>query len=156
MRLIPIVLIIALVFPPSLYANPPDDADLAPKPKVTGLAKGEKAPYAGVLLNSSAAAKVFSERNYSIVECQLKIDYMLKKEIAKHQLFLKSMEASLEASKKKYDAIIKIKDKEIEKLTNIALKKKDYTTIWVTAGFVTGIVLTIGMFFVVSEVSKGN
>ena len=156
MRLIPIVLIIALVFPPSLYANPPDDADLAPKPKVTGLAKGEKAPYAGVLLNSSAVAKVFSERNYSIVECQLKIDYMLKKEIAKHQLFLKSMEASLDASNKKYDAIIKIKDKEIEKLTDIALKKKDYTAIWITAGFVTGIVLTIGMFFVVSEVSKSN
>jgi len=156
MRLIPIILIVALIFPASLFANPPDDADLAPKPKVTGIAKGEKAPYAGVLLNSSAAAKIFSERNYSVVECQLKIDYMLQKEIAKHQLFLKTVEAGLAATKTKYDAIIKIKDKEIEKLTNIALKKKDYTGVWVASGVAAGIILTIGMFFLVSEVSKSN
>ena len=154
MKLIPIILIATLIFPPCLFANPPDEnAELAPKPKVTGIAKGEKAPYAGVLLNSSAAAKIFSERSYSVVECQLKIDYMLQKEIAKHQLFLKSMEASLEATNKKYNAVIQIKDKEIEKLTDIALKKKDYSTLWATAGFLVGVTLTIGMFFVVSKVA---
>jgi len=95
-----------LAFPPILFAD-----ELEPlAPKVTGIKKGEVAPYTGVLLNSTAAAKIFAEKNYSVTECQLKIDYELQREIARHNLYVNSLQASIDAADKKYSAVITIKE----------------------------------------------
>ena len=59
MKLIIPILIAMLAFPAILFADtpPPDET-----PKVTGIQKGEEAPYNGVLLNTAAAAKIFADK----------------------------------------------------------------------------------------------
>jgi len=140
-----------LAFPPILFAD-----ELEPlAPKVTGIKKGEVAPYTGVLLNSTAAAKIFAEKNYSVTECQLKIDYELQREIARHNLYVNSLQASIDAADKKYSAVITIKNNEIERLAAIAIESPDDNAHWwATGGFIAGIALTIGMFYVTAEVSN--
>tara|TARA_R110002074_G_scaffold30535_1_gene86422 strand:- start:1627 stop:2085 length:459 start_codon:yes stop_codon:yes gene_type:complete len=151
MKLITPVLIFMLAFPPILFAD-----ELEPlAPKVTGIKKGEVAPYAGVLLNSTAAAKIFAEKNYSVTECKLKIDYELQKEIAKHNLYVKSLQSSIDAAEKKYDAVVAIKNNEIKRLAAIAIESpNDNAHWWITGGFIAGVALTIGMFYVAAEVSN--
>jgi len=147
-KLIIPVLILAFLLPHQAFA-------LDPKPPtITGIAKGEKAPFAGVLLNETAAAQMFVERDFTFEECKLKIDFEIDKEKAKYDLLLKSVQASLESVQQKYDSVTTIKDKEIDRLAKIALEKKNnYSAFWATGGFVLGVALTIGMFYVTSEVS---
>ena len=101
MKLITPILIFALIFPATVFAD-----ELIPPPTITGVNKGEPAPYTGVLLNSSAAAKIFAEKDYSGLECNLKIDFELSKLAATHALQMKSLQLSLDMSERKYDSII--------------------------------------------------
>ena len=150
MKFIIPLLIIALILPVPLLANPPETQ---PQPKVTGIQKGEKAPYSGVLLNPLAAARIFSEKKYFSEECQLRIDFNVQKEIAKMNLLLDSAKASLDFAEKKYISILKIKDVEIERLSKIASKRpNDYSMWWLTGGIVTGVGLTIALLFAVKEI----
>jgi hypothetical protein len=97
---------------------------------------------------------MFVERDFTFEACKLKIDFEIDKEKAKYDLLLKSTQASLESVQQKYDSISTIKDREIERLAKIALEEKnDYSAWWATGGFVLGVTLTIGMFYVTSEVS---
>ena len=89
-----------LAFPPILFAD-----DTPNPPTVMGIQKGEVAPYAGVLLNSTAAAQIFAERNYSFDECKLRIDFNIEKEQAKYKALLENSTASLESLKNQYTSI---------------------------------------------------
>ena len=151
MKLIAPILIFAIIFPATVFAD-----ELVPPPTITGVNKGEPAPYTGVLLNPSAAAKIFAEKDYSGLECNLKIDFELGKLAATHALQMKSLQLSLDMSEKKYDSIISIKDKEIERLAKIAIESGDnsYSKWWAIGGFVAGVALTVGMFYVTAEVSN--
>ena len=98
---------------------------------------------------------MFVERDFTFEECKLKLDFEVGKEKAKYDLLLKSTQVSLESLQKKYDSVNALKDKEIERLSKIALEKKnDYSTLWAAGGFIVGISLTIGLFYVTSEVSN--
>ena len=59
MRNIIPILIFCIIFPAQLLADPPVE------PKVTGIQKGEPAPYSGVLFNPLAAARILTDKNYS-------------------------------------------------------------------------------------------
>lgn len=148
MKLLIPVLILAFLLPHQAFAIEPKP------PTITGIVKGEKAPFSGVLLNETAAAQMFVDRDFTFEECKLKIDFEIDKEKAKYDLLLKSVQASLESVQQKYDSTSTIKDREIERLAKIALEEKnDYSAWWATGGFVLGVTLTIGMFYVTSEVS---
>tara|TARA_R100000152_G_C6716891_1_gene143513 strand:+ start:279 stop:737 length:459 start_codon:yes stop_codon:yes gene_type:complete len=151
MKLITPLLIFMLAFPVSVFAN-----DLKPLPQVTGVEKGETVPFSGVLLNPTAAAKIFAEKNFSDPECQLKIDFELDKLKASHALQVKSLQLSLDMADKKYNSVLTIKDEEIERLTKIAIDNDDrnYSKWWAIGGVVVGVVLTVGMFYVTAEVSN--
>ena len=149
MRLIPIILIFYLIFPAHLSAEPPE---IKPLPQITGIQKGENAPYSGVLLNTLAAAQVFSDKSFAGKECELKIKFAVDKEIARMQLLLDSTKVSLEAVEKKYTNIITIKDNEIKRLSDLAMKDKaDYSALWFTGGALAGIALTVAVIYAVQE-----
>ena len=83
------------------------------------------------------------------------IDYELQKEIAKHNLYVKSLQSSIDAAEKKYDAVVAIKNNEIKRLAAIAIESpNDNAHWWITGGFIAGVALTIGMFYVAAEVSN--
>ena len=150
MKFIIPLLIVAIIFPAPLLANPPETQ---PQPKVTGVKKGDPAPYSGVLLNSLAAARIFSEKSFSSEECRIKIDYNVEKETARMNLLLESTRISLDSVEQKYTSIINIKNTEIERLSKLAIERpNDYSMWWLTGGVVAGIGLTIALLFAVKEI----
>jgi len=148
-KILPPILIFCLAFPASMLAEPPATV---PVPKITGIKKGDPAPFSGVLLNSLAAAKLFTEKNYSVTECDLRVSYEVKRELARVNIILESSKASMDSMEQKYTAIIKIKDTEIERLSSIALKpRSNYSTLWAVGGVLVGIGLTIAVVYAVGE-----
>jgi len=156
MKLIIPLLILTFIFPAHLFADtpPPSNPPETETPKVTGIEKGEPAPYSGVLLNSLAAAEVFAEKKYSGIDCDLRVKYAVHGEMLRMQLLLDNTTASLSSLQQRYDGINEIKDREIAELTKIAMNKNDYSMWWATGGVVVGVVLTIALFYVTSEVSQ--
>ena len=117
--------------------------------KITGLRYQQKAPYSGVLLNSIAAAKLLTDKNYSEEQWKLKLQYELAKQSAELNLIIESQKASHQALEQKHSTLIKIKDSEIERLSKITSNKKDYSVWWATGGVVVGIGLTIAVVYAV-------
>ena len=134
-----------LVYTPVCFAEEP----ALPKGKITGLSKGEHAPYTGVLLDNIAAARVFSNKKYFEEQWQLKLQYELGKQKARLDLTIQSQKASLDALQEKHTTLMKIKDDEIKRLSDLATGKEDYTTWWTVGGVLVGIGLTIAVVYAV-------
>jgi hypothetical protein len=154
MKIIIPLLVFTLAFPAVLFAEPPENSDGNLPPKVTGLQKGEAAPYSGVLLNTTAAAQIFTDKSFFSEElCALRVQFEVQKKVAEMQLFLDSAAVTIDSMDKKYNAIITIKDKEIDKLNAIALESSnDYNTWWAAGGILTGIALTLAVLFAAKEI----
>ena len=128
---------------------------LAQSPTVTDLEKGQVAPYSGVLFNPEAAAQLLAQQKYADAECELKIDLELDKLGAQMDLINESLKVSLRATESKYDSIIKIKNDEIDRLTDLAINSDaDYTHWWTAGGFVVGALVSLAIFYAAVETSK--
>jgi hypothetical protein len=110
---------------------------------------GQKAPYTGVLLNSIAAAKLLTDKRFSEEQWKLKLDFELAKKSARLGLIINSQKVSIEALEKQHTALMKIKDDEIERLSEIASNTNDYSVWWATGGVIVGIGLTIAVVYAV-------
>ena len=144
-RIISLILCFSLVYAPVCLAeNTP-----IPKGKITGLSKGEHAPYTGVLLDNIAAARIFSDKKYFEEQWELKLQYELGKQKARLDLTIQSQKASLDALQEKHTTLMKLKDDEIKRLSDLAAGKEDYTTWWAVGGVVVGIGLTIAVVYAV-------
>ena len=151
-----LTLIFTFIFPAHLFAEPPgsNSDSTNSSPKITGLQKDEPAPYSGVLLNTTAAAQIFTDKSFFSEElCAIRIQFEVQKKVAEMQLFLDSTKVSMDTMQEKYSAIISIKDKEIEKLSAIAIENSnDYYIWWASGGILAGIALTLAVLFVSKEV----
>ena len=128
---------------------------LAQSPTVTDLEKGQTAPYSGVLFNPEAAAQLLAQQKYADAECELKIDLEIDKLGAQMDLINESLKVSLRATENKYDSIIKIKNDEINRLTDLAINSDaDYTHWWTAGGFVVGALVSLAIFYAAVETSK--
>mgnify|MGYP003995569323 CR=1 FL=1 len=145
-KTIALVLVFFMSFPAYAMADETEET-----PKIHNIKKDERAPYDGVLLNPQAAAEVFANKSYFQQECELKIKFQVDKEKAKLQLLLDSQKVSYDSLEKKYIAIINIKDQEIDKLSSIALGKKDYSSFWTVGGMLAGIGLTLAVLYAVER-----
>lgn len=120
-----------------------------PRGKITGLRYKQPAPYSGVLLNSVAAASLLADKNLSEKQWELRLKYELAKTTARLQLIIDTQKATHSALQEKHKTLLGIKDKEIERLTEIAAKKRDYTIYWTAGGIIVGIALTIAVVYAV-------
>ena len=139
-----------LVFPTVTLADTPE---VPPQPQITSVAKDQPAPYSGVLLNTVAAAKIFTERSFVDLECELRIEYAVQKEILRLNLLLETNQASMESMDKKYASLLEIKDQEIERLSKIASETNDYSSLWFAGGVVAGIITTVVIVYAVNQVN---
>lgn len=118
------------------------------------LDKGVKAPFSGLLLSPEAQAKILAEKQKLIEGCEIEKNYlkMREEEKCKHSLNLKKIEQ--EALQKKLDAIIKIKDSEIDHLRKLAIKNDSsfYKNLWFIGGILTGVAIMIGSSYIVKNV----
>lgn len=140
-----LILCFSLTYAPVCFA---EDAPI-PKGKITGLAKGEHAPYTGVLLDNIAAARMFSDKKHFEEQWELKLQYELGKQKARLDLTIQSQKASLDSLQEKHTTLMKLKDDEIKRLSDLAAGKEDYTTWWAVGGVVVGIGLTIAVVYAV-------
>jgi len=132
-----IILCLTLIFPMTVFANPPESeseiSDPPPtvlRPRIMGIQEGD-----------------FTEKNYSNEECRLRITYEVEREIARVNLLLESTRVSMESVEKRYTSIISIKNTEIERLSEIASNNNDYSVWWATGGIVMGIGLTLAVVY---------
>ena len=127
----------------------------AETPKVTEIKQGQKAPFNGILYNYQANAVLLASKEKGQLECTLQLKYSLAKETARCDMFTSMTKASLEATEKKYDAIIRIKNNEIDHLQKITLEKpNDYNHWFFTGGVIVGVSVAMGIFYAAVQVQK--
>ena len=123
--------------------------------RVTNLEQGDEAPYKGILLDTNSAARLLAEEEYRQIECSLKVDYEIQKIKAQHALEMGNIQSALDSLKEQNSSILSIKDSEIERLQELALKNpNDNANWWFAGGVVAGIVTSIAIFYAAVETSK--
>lgn len=146
-KLLSVILVgVMLGTPMVVYAN---NTPVPSAGKITGLQAGEKAPYSGVLLNSTAAAKLLAEQNYTRDQWKLKLEYELAKQSTQLNLTIESQKISYVALEKKHWTLMRIKDQELKRLSKIVSNKNDYSIWWASGGVIVGIGLTIAVVYAV-------
>ena len=69
-------------------------------------------------------------------------------------MIIQSQKASIDGLDKKHTTLMKIKNDEIERLSEIASNTNDYSMWWAAGGIVVGIGLTIAVVYAVDTGNK--
>ena len=148
-RTLAVILSVLMIFTPLSV--------LAENGRVANLKEGELAPFDGVLLDTNTAAKILAEEEYKQIECSLKIDYELEKVKARHSLEIGNVQSALDTLKEQNSSILRIKDAEILRLQELALKNpNDNAHWWMAGGVAAGILTSIAIFYAAVETSRGD
>jgi len=145
-RLISVFLTFLIVFiPVNSYSNP----------KVAEIKQGQKAPYNGILYNYEANAVLLASKEKGQLECSLQLKHSAAKEKAKCDMLTSTVKASLDATEKKYGAILKIKNNQINHLEKITLNQPNsHSHWWFAGGFIGGVALSLGIFYAAVQTAK--
>ena len=123
--------------------------------RVTSLNKNQHAPYAGILLDSEATAKILADRKFLGLQYDLKLDLEIKKLTSQHKLALGLLQARLDTLGSQHEQILQIKNTEITRLQEIVKDRPNSNSEWwLAGGFVVGVLVSIGVFYAAVEVSK--
>ena len=123
---------------------------------VTSVAIGEKAPYAGILLDPIAASKMLVDKKYFRIEIELQLRKEFQKELTEKRLSYDLLKVDYDSLKKIYKETLLLKEQQINDL-NLMLKEEmrpDNNHWWIFGGVVVGIVLSLGVFYASVEISK--
>ncbi len=116
------------------------------------ISKGQAAPFSGVLLTNEAVAKILADKEYQKKKCEMDTQYELEKQKTKQSLELGLCKIDLELGQKKYEIINKIKDDEITRVRDIAVKSQDSSsknTWYLVGGIALGILASVGVTYAV-------
>ena len=107
--------------------------------KFTVLEYKTPAPFAGVLFDEKAIAKMMADFDIYKYSCDIKTEYQLKIQREEYEYKLENMRIEHEALTKEYDLFIMQKNTEIDALTN-ALKKTSprYKWLYFAGGILIG------------------
>jgi len=142
-----LVLSTNLIFAPVAYA---DEA-----PQYTHLEEGESAPFAGTLFNPAATATLIAESQFSMSECDLRVEFEVDRVEARYQLQLDMLQASYDSLDERHDLLMGIKNEEIETYRAMALEQPNKNNHWwLAGGVVAGIGLTLGVLFATQEIQQ--
>jgi hypothetical protein len=135
-----------LLFLLSLSANATEPA------KFTILEYKAPAPFAGVLFDEKAMAKILSDYDLAVYSCDIKTDYQLKIQKEEYEFKLENLKIEHKALTDEYDLFIIQKDKEIDLLVR-ALKKTSPRYKWLhfAGGILVGTAGSYGVYKVLNE-----
>jgi len=151
LKILTIALITSLLLPLSALAEP----SMLATPVMVDLRKDQKAPFAGTLLNPRALAEIASVAEFSNRDCKLKVEFAEQREKAKCDLAVGNIDASQKALELQYSAILDIKNEEVRRLTEIAIKQPNsYSHWWFSGGVVAGIVTSIAIFYASIQIQQ--
>jgi len=123
--------------------------------QVVSISKGEPAPFAGILLDPITAAKINTDKRYSLLESELKLDYETKKIIADYELSIGLLRVEHTSYKASSESILVHKNEELKRLQELVKDDpNDYTHWWLFGGIAIGILTSIAIFYASVEVSN--
>lgn len=141
-RILYITLFIIILFPSE--ANAQDK-------KISYVEQGQEAPFDGVLLSPEAFAELKISSELAAEELELKIKHRVEYTLLGKQLEIDNLNVQLVWQQKEYDGRLKLKNTQIDGLYK-SLEKETKMTLWEQfkgpVHFVSGIVLSIGLFYV--------
>jgi len=120
--------------------------------KFTVLEYKAPAPFAGVLFDDKAMAKIMADFDMYKYSCDVKTEYQLKIQKEEYEYKLENLKIEHRALTDEYDLFIMQKDKEIGFLTN-TLKKTSprYKWLYFTGGILVGAAGTYGAYRAFNE-----
>lgn len=124
--------------------------------RISKIAKGQVAPYDGILLDREAESSIDTKRQSVVKVCELERE-IDRKEIIAECAFQKSiLSLELESEKTRNKAVLQLKDSEVQRLVTLLgnERKEDYTRWWVAGGFLAGVSLSLGIFKIAVEIRK--
>ena len=123
----------------------------------TRLKKKQRAPFAGLLFDPEAWAKITSEHKKDIDRCNSEKQKELEKLNAKFDRDIKLFQADLNWMEKVSDRRIQNEKDYSQKLEKIIEKSpNDYSTWIFTGGVVVGVVTSIAIFFAAKRIDSGS
>ena len=107
--------------------------------KFTVLEYKAPAPFAGVLFDEKAMAKVLSNYDIALYACDIQMDYLLKIQKEEYDFKLENLKIEHKALTNEYDLFIIQKDREIKSLAD-SLKKTSprYKWLYFAGGILIG------------------
>ena len=120
--------------------------------KFTVLEYKAPAPFAGILFDDKAMAKIMADFDMYKYSCDIKTEYQLKIQKEEYEYKLENLKIEHRALTDEYDLFIMQKDKEIGFLTN-TLKKTSprYKWLYFTGGILVGAAGTYGAYRTFNE-----
>ena len=125
----------------------------APEPaKFTILEYKAPAPFAGVLFDEKAMAKVLAGYDIYKYSCDIKMDYQLKIQKEEYDFKLENLKIEHKALTNEYDLFIMQKDKEIKSLSD-SLKKTSprYKWLYFAGGILIGTASSYGVYKTIND-----
>jgi hypothetical protein len=122
------------------------------EPLMTPLSEGEVAPFAGRLFNDEAVVSIITMKEFAEEQCTinaaLDLDFSLQLAEKQHQIdYLEIEKAALQT---KYDAMVEIKDEELEVLRRNSNTKRQS---WVFfGGFVLGTSASLLTYYAANQI----
>lgn len=118
--------------------------------RYTRLLENENSPFDAWCFDDYAFAMMKAKFDTMQEACNLAIQKAVEQEQAKYSLKISNLELRLDTLKKETDNVILIKDQEIKKLEEAALKRPgDYSIWWAAGGVVIGVLGTLAIVYVV-------
>jgi len=120
--------------------------------KFTVLEYKAPAPFAGVLFDEKAMAKIMADYDVYKYSCDIKTEYQLKIQQEEYEYELENLRIEHKSLTDEYDLFIMQKDKEIGFLAD-ALRKTSprYKWLWFVGGFTVGVAGAYGVHKVLNE-----
>ena len=112
--------------------------------KFVHLKKGDKAPFDGRLLDNKAISSLIVENRLKVEQCNVEIDYRVKRAKAEEKYRFNLLSAKCEAADERLNDLIEIRNDRIKELKKQL--KPNRSSWWFVGGFVTGVATSIGIF----------
>ena len=137
------------------YANE-EIQDTLSTGRVTNLSQGERAPFQGILLSESAAAKLFADLEFTEKECQLRLTRELEIASITSRSQIDALTLRLQVETERTDRLLDIKDERIEFLEQNWKPQPWYESgeFWFGMGVVGGVLITVGSAYALSHATR--
>ena len=124
--------------------------------KVTQVRKGQHAPFSGVLLSDTAAARLFADIKFSERECQLRLSRELKLNSLQLNTQIEGLRLKLDVETTRSASLLEVKDKRIKYLEENWRPTPWYESgeFWFAVGVVGGILITVGAGYAIGQAGK--
>ena len=145
-----VTIIVILTFSCAALANPqPQEPSVPPgsytvveDDRTLGLLGLDRSPV--WCYDTVANAKLLAAPENEREKCELTVNQALSVQAAKYDLDIETLQLRISTLESEYQSMVSIKDKEIEGLTKVALKKpNNYWYVYLAVGVAVGIVGTI-------------